>query len=109
MPMAETAQHEGSSHSGVTSQATGATVRLPIIAFGMSLGVFLAITFVVCVAFDFTFPQYAMYQAWQRFLPGFAWLSWPSFFLGLIESFAYGWYVALVFGPLFNFFASREG
>jgi len=25
----------------------------------------------------------------------------------LVESFAWGWYVALIFGPLYNFFLSR--
>lgn len=33
----------------------------------------------------------------------------PSFFLGLAESLAWGWYVALVFAPLYNFFAARAG
>lgn len=81
--------------------------RIPVIAFGMSLGLFLAITFVLCVAFDLIFPRMAMYETWLRLLPGFTWLSWRSFLLGLVESFAYGWYVALVFGPLFNYFAAR--
>jgi hypothetical protein len=27
--------------------------------------------------------------------------------LGLVESFAWGWYVSLIFGPLYNFFAIR--
>ncbi len=81
--------------------------RMPVIAFGLSLGIFLAITFVLCVAFDLLFPGLAMYQTWLKLLPGFTWLSWPSFFLGLVESFAYGWYVALVFAPLYNFFAAR--
>ncbi len=26
-----------------------------------------------------------------------------------VETFAYGWYVALVFGPLYNFFAAKFG
>jgi len=82
---------------------------LPVIALGMSLGLFLAITFVLCVAFDLLFPGMAMYKSWLRLLPGFTWLTWPSFFLGLAESFAYGWYVALIFGPLYNFFAARSG
>lgn len=81
--------------------------RLPILALGMSLGLFLAVTFVLCVAFDLLFPGMAMYETWLRLLPGFTWLSWPSFILGLVESFAYGWYVALIFAPLFNFFARR--
>jgi hypothetical protein len=80
--------------------------RIPVIAFGLSLGLFLAITYVLCVGFDLLFPGQAMYQTWLRLLPGFTWLTWPSFLLGLVESFAYGWYVALIFGPLFNFFAS---
>lgn len=81
--------------------------RIPVLAFGMSLGVFLAVTYVLCVGFDLIFPGQAMYQTWLRLLPGFTWLSWQSFLLGLVESFAYGWYVALIFGPLFNFFARR--
>ena len=89
-----------------TPLATTAAVRLPVIAFGLSLGLFLAITYVLCVGFDLLFPGQAMYQTWVRLLPGFTWLTWQSFLLGLIESFAYGWYVALIFAPLFNFFAA---
>jgi hypothetical protein len=46
-----------------------------------------------------------MYPVWQPLLPGFVWLTWRDFLLGLVESLAYGWYVALVFGPLFNLVA----
>lgn len=81
--------------------------RLPVVALGMSLGIFLALTFVLCVGFDLLFPEHAMYETWLRLLPGFTWLTWQSFLLGLVESFAYGWYVALVFAPLFNLFAKR--
>ncbi|WP_232845813.1 DUF5676 family membrane protein [Aurantimonas marina] len=86
-----------------------AAPRLPVVALGTSLGLFLAVTFTLCVGFDLLFPGQAMYESWLRLLPGFTWLSWPSFFLGLAESFAYGWYVALVFGPLYNFFAACGG
>jgi hypothetical protein len=34
-------------------------------------------------------------------------LTWGSFLLGLVESFGYGWYVALIFGPLYNYCATR--
>ena len=78
-----------------------------MIALGMSLGLFLAVTFILCVGFDLLFPDQAMYKSWLRLLPGFTWLSWSSFFLGLVESFGYGWYIALVFGPLYNFFVTR--
>ncbi len=86
-----------------------AVARIPIVALGMSLGLFLAVSFVLCVVYDLWLPGQAMYETWLPLLPGFTWLTWPSFFLGLAESFAYGWYVALIFGPLYNFFAMRSG
>lgn len=79
--------------------------QIPVFALGMSLGVFLALTYVLCVAFDLLFPEHAMYRVWAPLLPGFTWISWPSFFLGFVETFAYGWYVALVFAPLYNAFS----
>ena len=83
--------------------------RIPIVALGMSLGVFFALTFVLCVLFDLWFPALAMNPVWSPVLPGFVWISWTSFLLGLIETFAYGWYIALVFGPLYNLFARKLG
>ncbi len=82
--------------------------QIPIVPLGMSVGLFLAVTFTLCVGFGLLLPGWAMHEAWSVLLPGFVWLSWPSFFLGLAESFAYGWYVALIFGPLYNFFAARS-
>ncbi len=99
---------ERSQFSG-TRQPVQSAARIPVLALGMGLGSFLAITFVLCVLFDLWFPQLAMNPAWAIYLPGFIWLTWPSFFLGLAESFAYGWYVALVLGPIYNFFAARFG
>ena len=76
-------------------------------AFGNASSLFLAITFAVCVAFDFLSPSHAMYQAWQKLLPGFEWISWKSFLLGLVESYGYGWYFTLIWVPLYNVFAGR--
>src|SRR3546814_20700072 len=81
--------------------------RIPVLAFGMSRGVFLAVTYVLCVGFDLIFPGQALYQTCLRLIPGFTWLSWQSFLLGLVEHFSYGWYVPLLFGPLFNLVACR--
>ena len=81
---------------------------IPVVALGMSLGLFLLLTFVLCVLFDLWFPALAMNPVWAPLLPGFSWISWPDFFLGATESFAYGWYFALIFGPLYNFFATRS-
>ena len=76
--------------------------RISLIAVGHATSLFLAITFILCVGFDLFFPEHAMFQAWQNLLPGFVWLSWKSFFLGLIESYAYGWYFSLIWVPLYN-------
>ncbi len=81
--------------------------RVSLYALGMSLGLFLAVSFVICVLFDLAFPGYAMYPAWAPLFPGFTGLNWSSFVIGLAESFVYGWYVAVIFGPLYNFFAAK--
>jgi hypothetical protein len=73
-------------------------------AVGHATGLFLAITFIICVAFDLLFPEYAMFEVWRKLLPGFKWISWGSFILGLAESYGYGWYFALVWVPLYNYF-----
>ena len=76
--------------------------RLSLLAVGHATSLFLAITFTLCVVFDLIFPEHAMFQAWQELLPGFVWLSWKSLFIGIIESYAYGWYFALIWVPLYN-------
>ena len=50
-----------------------------------------------------------MFEAWRKLLPGFEWISWQSYFIGLAESYGYGWYFALVWAPLYNFFIGRTG
>ena len=72
-----------------------------------ALGVvfFLAISFALCVGFDLLFPYYAMHESWQALLPAFTWISWGSFALGAAETFFYGWYAALLIGPIYNFCA----
>jgi hypothetical protein len=78
-----------------------------LVVFGHATSLFLAITFVLCVGFDLVLPQMAMYRSWQALLPGFTWISWSSFLLGLVESYGYGWYVTLIWVPLYNVFAAR--
>ena len=80
---------------------------LSLMAVGHATSLFLAISFALCVGFDLLFPAHAMFQSWQRLLPGFEWISWKSFVLGLVESYGYGWYVTLIWVPLYNVFAAR--
>ncbi len=76
-------------------------------ADGHASSLFLAISFILCVGFDLLFPAHAMFQTWQKLLPGFQWISWKSFLLGVIESYAYGWYFTLIWVPIYNVIAQR--
>lgn len=81
--------------------------KISLFAFAHATSLFFAILFSLCVLFDLIFPQHAMYQVWLKLLPGFEWLSWKSFLLGLVESYAYGWFVSLIWVPLYNYFGSK--
>ena len=83
------------------------TKPLRIYPVGMSLGILLALSFALCVVFGLLLPGATMYQAWLPLLPGVSWISWPSALLGLVETFAYGWYIAVIFVPVWNVFARR--
>lgn len=81
--------------------------RFAIVPLGLSLASFFMLTYVLCVLFGVFVSDRGMHQLLPQLLPGFAWITWPSFMLGLIWSFVFGWYVALVFVPLLNFFSAR--
>ena len=79
-----------------------------VVRLGLSLGTFFVISYVICIAGYLLLPGFPVQHAsLSIFLPGFELLSWRSFFLGLIESFIWGWYIAVVFAPLYNFFGRR--
>lgn len=80
---------------------------ISLTAVGHATSLVLAISFTLCVGFDILFPQYAMYEVWQKLLPGFKFISFGSFFLGLIETYAYGWYFALIWVPIYNLTLAR--
>ena len=81
---------------------------IPVVSLGWTLSLFLSITYLVCVGFDVLFPNFAMYSTWSGLLPGFVWLTPMGFVSGLIGSFLYGWYAALLFGGLYNAFINRR-
>ena len=69
-----------------------------------SLGLFGAISFVLCVVYGLLVPKaFHMTRFLEIAFPGFRWLSAGSFILGLVESFLYGVYTGLVFTPLYNY------
>lgn len=96
-----------------SGRATGtplieATIRkIPLVAFGTSLSLFMVISYVLCVLYGLFVFDEGMHRFLSDLLPGFTWLTWPSFFIGLVWSVVFGWYVALVFGALFNWSSGR--
>ncbi|MES2255570.1 MAG: DUF5676 family membrane protein [Pseudomonadota bacterium] len=101
-------KHLASKPAAATPLLASSVRSIPVFAFGMGLSGFFAISFVLCVLGYLFFPGLPIaHSALSIVLPGFTLLSWSSFLLGFVESLGWGWYVALVFAPLFNFFATR--
>ena len=82
-------------------------VNIKIISW--SLGIFTAASFVLCVLAGLISPSLHNASLLEMVLPGFKWLTFWGFCVGLIESFLYGAYIGLVFVPIHNFLARRWG
>ena len=75
-----------------------------------SLGIFTAISFILCVIFGLIVPaSLHPKQFLEASLPAFQWLTLGGFLLGLIESFLYGAYAGLIFVPIYNLLTRRWG
>ena len=81
---------------------------LNIKVIALSLGVFAAVSFGVCVLWGLLLPEFLhMHGFLELLLPGFKWLSAGSFVLGLVESFLFGVYAGVVYVPIRNYFTKR--
>ncbi len=76
-----------------------------------SLGIFIAISFTICVVYGLIVPKslHSISASLEAVLPAFKWLTLGGFFLGLVESFLYGVYIGIVFVPIYNFINKRWG
>ena len=82
---------------------------LQITTLGHALSLFLAISYLLCVAFGLLAPaRFHMHEAWEPLLPGFEWLTLSGFIFGLIGSYLYGWYIAIIFVPLYRWVERRQ-
>lgn len=82
---------------------------LPFQPIAWTLAVIAAVVFALDMLFGVLFPDWwVMQKAWEFVLPGFTFISWGAFFLGLVESFIGGFLTAVIFVPIWNFFAARE-
>jgi len=82
--------------------------RISLLAIGNTASLFLVATFTVSALIDLALPQCAAFEFWRKLLPGFDSVSWSSFLVGAAASYLYGWYFALLWVPLYDFFVARE-
>ena len=83
-------------------------LNIKIVAW--ALGLSGAVSFVVCVLWGLVTPQSVhMHEFLEQFLPGFTWLTWWGFLLGLVESFLFGVFAAIVYVPIYNWLTKRFG
>ena len=72
--------------------------NLSFIRLSAFLASFLAITYTLCMLYGLVVPAgYRMDRAWELILPGFQWLSWVSFLIGLGEVLFYGVYITALY------------
>ncbi len=96
--------------SAARSSSLRGTIMLNIKLVSWTLGLWCAVTFVVCVIYGLITPQTLhMHALLEQLLPAFKWLTWWGFLLGLVESFLYGVYAGLVYVPIYNFLKRRWG
>lgn len=75
-----------------------------------ALGMFGALTFVVCVLYGLIVPESLHMTGFlEQVLPGFRWLTFSGFVIGLAESFLYGVYAGVAYSAIHNALARRWG
>ncbi len=75
-----------------------------------TLALFNVISYLLCILWGLVTPQSVhMHGFLETVLPAFVWITPLGFLLGLIESFLWGVYFALVLVPLFNWSQRRWG
>ena len=73
---------------------------------GLSLGTFLIVAFLGCLAFSFFVTDRALHQPWLQFFLGFSWTP-PGILLGIAEAFLYGFLSGVLFAPIYNAYGGR--
>ena len=74
-----------------------------------TLGIWAAVTFIVCVIHGVIVPDRLHMSAFlELVLPAFEWLTPAGFVLGLLESFLYGAYAGMLFCWIYNRLGRRR-
>lgn len=87
----------------------GHSTNLRPLQLGLSLGTFLVIGYLACLALSIIVPDRGLHQPFLQFYPGFAWTP-LGMLIGAVEAFIYGLVAGSVFAPIANFYGvSRSG
>jgi hypothetical protein len=73
------------------------------VQLGLSLGTFLFVAYLACLALALIFPDGGLHRPWLQFYPGFDWTA-KGIVIGAAESVIYGFAAGVVFAPIANFF-----
>lgn len=75
--------------------------RKQTIIWGGTLSLFLLFSYLIYIGFGLLAPaSMHMHEFWAPLLPGFEWLTLQGFLAGVVDSFVYAWYIALLVIPL---------
>jgi hypothetical protein len=91
----------------VATNATSSS-KVSVSTVGISLTAFFVFSYILCVLGAVLFPGMVAHRVLEFLLPGFELLTWRSFFIGLLGSIGWAWYVAVVFVPIYNFVHARN-
>lgn len=97
-----------SSRSSTSREGEEIMKTLRLKPFILALTSFGLITYVLSILLRLVIPQWGIYQLWEMLLPGFRWITWGSFLIGLVGIIAYGVYTGAIFVSVYNYFYGEE-
>jgi len=83
-------------------------MSLKIVTWALALSA--AFLYLLCIAYGLSNPASGHMREFLTIaLPGFEWLTWKGFAIGLVKSFLYGALFGLVYVPIHNALEHRFG
>ena len=94
--------------ASVTIESQVRALRVPVLVLGITLNIFLVLTYLLCLLFAILFPHVSISHSFVGlFVPLSEPVGWYELLTGLIEAIVAGWYFAVVFGMLYNFIVAK--
>jgi hypothetical protein len=84
--------------------------RIPVLALGIALSIFLPLSYALCLMILFLFPHFPFnHSVLIFFVPSLEDADGYTLLMGLVEAVADAWWIALGFGSIYNFLVGRLG